>query len=343
MKNPCSLRQLAKHLGLAPSTVSMAMNGHPSVAQKTKLRVAQAAERFGYRPNPAFSALMARNDTDKKRQARGLPVALLVDIPPEWKSKNLREDTYLHICKAHADRFGFEVRMFNLADYASPAELDRILYARGYRAILLGYWFEAVPRILEMKLERYAVVGLGDLACDLPMLSIRVNIVESIRMVWNRLKAIEAERVLFAVRLEPQPGRKDYEMVGALKALQTLEKSPWKTHIHIGRQNDREAALFRKAVADWQPDVCVGYNRFHYDELYAMNRKIPGELRYVQLHVAPHHDYRPDGIRAPHEATTLRGLIEIHRMLRTGTLGIDPAMGEILLEPEWVEGTTLIK
>ena len=112
--------------------------------------------------------------------------------------------------------YGFRVRVFNLIDYHNPAELDRILYARGYRALMLGFWFTDKPRIFEMKLQCYA-----------------------------------------------------------------------------------------------------------------------------HLLVAPHHTYRPDGVRAAHEATAHRALLEINRLLRTGTLGADPAMGEILLEPEWVAGRTL--
>lgn len=333
------MRKLARHLNLAPSTVSAAVNGHPGVAAGTRERVRKAAEELGYRPNPELSAIMSRGASGPT--ASGTPVALIVDVPHGNPTYYQHEDYYLKPLRAGARELGFRVDHFNLADYRSPAELDRILYARGYRALLAGLWYSDYPRMLDMKLERYVVVGLGDLACDLPMLSIRVNIVQSIRLIWQKLKALDAERILFALRLEPEVVRKDYEMVGALKALQVMERPPWKIRIHIGRQNNREAERFCRIVQEWQPDVCVGYNRFHYDELVGMGYLIPRDLRYVQLHAASHHTYQPDGIRAPHVATAERAITEVGRLLRSGTFGTDPAMGEILLEPEWVEGRTL--
>ena len=341
MRELCSLRQLARHLHLAPSTVSMALNGHPSIAPHTRQRIQQAAEHLGYRPNPALAALMSRRPGKPRAQAGLLPMALVVDIPPECRMPKPEEDTYFRILQIHAASFGFAPALYNLSDYSGPAELDRILFARGVQAIALGFWFTREPRVLQMKLDRYAVVGLGDLACDLPMLSIRVSMVESIRLMWRRLQGIQARRILFALRMEPLLVRKDYEMLGAVKALQALDKGPWQLRVHIGWKGDKEAARFHAAVAKWQPDVCVGYNRFHYDELREMGLRIPQDIRYAQLHVASYHEYQPEGVRAPHEATALRALEEIYRLLRSGTLGLRSGPGEILLEPEWVTGVTL--
>lgn len=46
-----TLRELAKHLGLSPATVSRALNGFPEVGEKTRLRVLEASERFRYKAN----------------------------------------------------------------------------------------------------------------------------------------------------------------------------------------------------------------------------------------------------------------------------------------------------
>lgn len=45
------LKDLAEHLGLSQTTVSRALNGYPEVNEATRLRVAETAERLGYRPN----------------------------------------------------------------------------------------------------------------------------------------------------------------------------------------------------------------------------------------------------------------------------------------------------
>jgi LacI family transcriptional regulator len=47
-----NLKELSKHLGLSPTTVSRALNGYPEVGAETKRRVDAEAQRLGYQPNP---------------------------------------------------------------------------------------------------------------------------------------------------------------------------------------------------------------------------------------------------------------------------------------------------
>jgi LacI family transcriptional regulator len=46
-----TLKELAKALGLSPTTVSRALNGFPEVSDATRRKVQAAAEAYGYRPN----------------------------------------------------------------------------------------------------------------------------------------------------------------------------------------------------------------------------------------------------------------------------------------------------
>ncbi|HTM35748.1 MAG TPA: LacI family DNA-binding transcriptional regulator [Terriglobales bacterium] len=60
---PATLKQLADHLGLAPATISLVMNGAPvadTIAADTKKRIREAAERLGYRPNFLARCLRSR-------------------------------------------------------------------------------------------------------------------------------------------------------------------------------------------------------------------------------------------------------------------------------------------
>lgn len=51
------LKDLARELGLSQTTVSRALNGYPEVSEATRRRVADAARRLGYRPNPSARRL----------------------------------------------------------------------------------------------------------------------------------------------------------------------------------------------------------------------------------------------------------------------------------------------
>ena len=51
---PMNLSRLAEHLGLSPTTISLVLNDSPAgraIPQRTRDRVSEAVERFGYRPN----------------------------------------------------------------------------------------------------------------------------------------------------------------------------------------------------------------------------------------------------------------------------------------------------
>ena len=52
-----NLKELSYRLGLSPTTVSCALGGYPEVNAETRLRVSDAAVRFGYQPNKRARAL----------------------------------------------------------------------------------------------------------------------------------------------------------------------------------------------------------------------------------------------------------------------------------------------
>lgn len=52
-----NLKQLSQKLSLSPTTVSRALNGYPEVNEATRRRVAEAAEKFQYRPNARAQTL----------------------------------------------------------------------------------------------------------------------------------------------------------------------------------------------------------------------------------------------------------------------------------------------
>ena len=76
-----NLKQLAHMLDLSQTTVSRALNGYPEVAEETRRRVADAARRHGYRPNPS-----ARRLATGKAGMIGyvMPTGATVDIDPHF-------------------------------------------------------------------------------------------------------------------------------------------------------------------------------------------------------------------------------------------------------------------
>jgi LacI family transcriptional regulator len=76
-----NLKQLSDMLALSQTTVSRALNGYPEVSEDTRRRVADAARRHGYRPNPS-----ARRLATGKAGMIGyvMPTGASVDIDPHF-------------------------------------------------------------------------------------------------------------------------------------------------------------------------------------------------------------------------------------------------------------------
>ncbi len=64
MKHRTTIKDIAKELGISPSTVSRALKNHPDISEKTRNLVFETAKRLNYRPNPiARSLKMQQNRT----------------------------------------------------------------------------------------------------------------------------------------------------------------------------------------------------------------------------------------------------------------------------------------
>ena len=81
-----NLKRLAQELGLSQTTVSRALNGYPEVSEATRQRVADAAERLGYRPNASA-----------RRLATGRVGAVGIVIPSERVGEMLSYDQVLAV------------------------------------------------------------------------------------------------------------------------------------------------------------------------------------------------------------------------------------------------------
>src|SRR6185312_11430941 len=132
-------------LDLSQTTVSRALNGYPEVSEETRRRVADAARRHGYRPNPS-----ARRLATGKAGMIGyvMPTGASVDIDPH-----------------------FVEFLSGLGDYARAHELDLVLSPAAaddeettYRRIVANKQVDAVyisaPRHADRRIALVQQLGI---------------------------------------------------------------------------------------------------------------------------------------------------------------------------------------
>ncbi|WP_269525557.1 LacI family DNA-binding transcriptional regulator [Coraliomargarita parva] len=134
MKERVSQKDIARELGVDVSTVSLALRGHPRISEATIRRVREAAERLGYRPDPALASIAASR-WQGRRSVSGVMLAFLVD---SRKDEEVELKLYERGIRRQADLLGYGVTTFYWDEFPSAAAFWRVVQSRGIRGVLVG-------------------------------------------------------------------------------------------------------------------------------------------------------------------------------------------------------------
>ncbi|KQT57491.1 MULTISPECIES: LacI family DNA-binding transcriptional regulator [unclassified Aureimonas] len=122
-----SLKALADHLQLSPTTVSRALNGYPEVGAKTRARVLEAAERLNYRANPAAQRLAT---------GRANAIGLLFSTRNNMLESPIVTDLLAGISETAAER-GLAIHLFPIRAGEESAACKRIVGSGAVDALVL--------------------------------------------------------------------------------------------------------------------------------------------------------------------------------------------------------------
>lgn len=141
-----TMADIAKKLGVHPSTVSLALKKSPKISESMTAKIHKTAEAMGYQVNPYVAALMSSRRSGNNPQ--NSPVIAMVtgtQTPDEWKS-GYNASEFVKGCSDVARNLGIRIEHFWIGDEKLTAKrLNDILCNRGIRgAVLLkfGVWRE---------------------------------------------------------------------------------------------------------------------------------------------------------------------------------------------------------
>ena len=156
-----TLADIAHEAGVHKTTVARALRNSPRIGLAVRQHIRHLAETMGYRPDPHLSRLMAQiKTTDPAHQTD--TIALWNPLPhslrDEWVMYELRR-----MClgaEEEAARHGYQLEEFYFGDAAlTPRRLEKILQARGIRAVLIFPAYDVWS--LDLDFERLAAVTLS--------------------------------------------------------------------------------------------------------------------------------------------------------------------------------------
>ncbi len=125
-----SIKDVAKHAGVAISTVSKVLNHYPNVSEETKIKVNTAVEELNFVPNSVAAALSS------KRTGR---VALLVNLSVKTQAVDEIDMQYIHgaISKAMDLNLDVITLFFSMFKDRTVEEVTRYLQSQSIAGIII--------------------------------------------------------------------------------------------------------------------------------------------------------------------------------------------------------------
>jgi DNA-binding LacI/PurR family transcriptional regulator len=156
-----TLRDLAKSLHLALSTVSMALKDHRRISVETRRRVQEAAKALGYVPDPRIANLMGYMKTQRAEKVS----AALAYVAKNTEEMHLAPhpifQNYLLGARERALELGYRLDYFNITkDGLTGKRVASILRSRGIEGVLLPPVFN-LHESFEFEFEQFACVTFG--------------------------------------------------------------------------------------------------------------------------------------------------------------------------------------
>ena len=125
-----SIKDVAKHAGVAISTVSKVLNQYPNVSDETRKKVTKAIEELGFVPNSIASALSS------KQSGR---IALLMNLTTQTQAIDEIGMQYLHgaIWQAEKEKMDLITVFFSMIKEKSVLELKTYFKAQNIEGIII--------------------------------------------------------------------------------------------------------------------------------------------------------------------------------------------------------------
>jgi LacI family transcriptional regulator len=199
-----TLREVATRAKVSRMTVSLALRDDPSISARTRRRVADLAQRLGYRPDPDIAELMAKIRAKKPSQRSSNVIAYLTAHADRlsWKSEPTQR-MYFDGAEKYADQCGYQLKEFWLRQPGmTDQRLAQIIRNRGIEGCIVAPIPGTEPLFAAFNWEDFSVVALG-YSLRQPTLHRACNHqYHSMLLLANRLYAQGYRRVGLAVSAE---------------------------------------------------------------------------------------------------------------------------------------------
>ena len=332
-----TIRDLATFLGVHHSTVSRAMKNDPRLRPETVERVQEASRKFGYKPDPMLSALMAYRSETRKTSYQST-LAWVTNYPTRDGWKQFEKNAYLRGAEKRAGELGYLIEPFWLGEKGiTPSRVSKILFSRSIQGLL--FLPQARSRAhLNLEWEKFSGVTFGRSLAKPRLHDVDNDHYASMSILMRQLKRKGYRRIALAIWPRVNESN-DRTWTAAYWSFQTvlpqsqipvfMDPLPWKIE------------RFKKWMSKYRPDVVVSHSEVPLQWMQEMGLSVPGDVGFA---MAAKHGELPAHYSGIDENSELVGETAINvlvHMIKGGEKGIPRIPISTLVEGSWGEGQTL--
>jgi DNA-binding LacI/PurR family transcriptional regulator len=330
-----TLRDVARAAGVSVGTASMALRNDPRISEARGAKVRSAAQRLGYRPNPAAAAL-----AHFKRASRVAPIQAALAWLNFWPDPRglhqLREfDRYWLGAHAAAEKFGYRLEEIVGEPRLSAARLADILLARGIAGILLPP-HQSPFRLADFPWDSFCIVRFGRSVETPAVHLVTADQVANTILAFREIRERGYERIGFI-------GSHSAHLLFDAGFLRVQQHIPPRQQIPPMMVNPTAPRASQAEIARWlkrhKPDAVFTDILETPDILRKCGYGIPGDIGVAVTSVL---DATVDaGIYQNPEEIGRVGILLLLSLIHDNDRGIPAAHRETLIKGQWVDGASL--
>lgn len=337
MQRYVSLQSIADRVGLAKSTVSLALRGSSKVNPDTRQRVKEAATSMGYHNDPLVAALATRRFKWVSKSG-----TVMVRLFERKISTGGYSGAVWKACGKWAQQMGYGIDDIDVTRYPNAEALERVLNSRGVRGILLFPFFDW-EEIRRCKFEDQAVVMANFGNIDLPVTRVRPNAAAHVRLCYAKALTVGRKRIgLVIPTVSGNLSDIDRAALGAIEFCYehvtggAVRIPPFMNFSRIGAHAEELVNWIRQN----QVDCVIGWNSGYLEILCRGGVRVPEEVSFISIKKESIDDGMAGLVRDPiHHAELAVDLLD--REIRHNHRGLHGRPYTVLLEDDWHDGTTL--
>jgi len=278
-------KEVAAELGVSVMTVSLGLRNSPKLPVATRRAVREAAERMGYKPDPALGALVSYRRRKHLRKDYDT-----IGFVTKWSTATQWRRSFITPIYAGVERgaaaTGFQVKPIWLGDYTSDRAAGKSLAYQGIKGLIIAPFPEGYGEI-EMDWAPFSLVAIGNPLRSVRLPRARHDYAASTETAMAKIKAAGYRKVALVL-----PRRADEISERRISSMFLAERDRTpalrKSLMWLPRPHEENQEAFASWINKHRPDCILSNKGEHLLYLGKSGLKVPEDIGYVSLRIDPH-------------------------------------------------------